>query len=461
MVRIFRHYVSSTMIAIACAEAMLLVVAVYVGAFARFSDPSEFTAGLIRHAPDAGLFVGAILPAMYALGAYRPETLIDMRVSAVRIGVSFCVGFVVVGAFNYAIPSFELWRSALAIALPTGFFSVLTFRVAAGRVVSSTMFKRRVLVLGAGAKAVRIGQIGEGSQRGFVCLGFVRNKGEDFSGGANDIVGSVDDLGAIARQANADEVVVAIEDRRKNLPVDQLLDLRLAGIGVLDFSSFWERELGRIDLDTVYPSWFIFSDGFCGQYGTRAVKRTFDIVVGAAVLIATAPLLALTAIAIKLDSPGPVFYRQERVGLHGHPFMLLKFRSMVADAEKDSVPRWAGTGDPRVTRVGRFIRMTRIDEIPQAINVLKGEMSLIGPRPERPFFVKELARQIPYYGERHRMKPGITGWAQINFPYGASVADAKRKLEFDLYYIKNHSLFLDALILLETARVVLWREGAR
>lgn len=461
MVRIFRHYINSTMIAIACVEAMLLAAAVYLGAFMRFSDPSEFAANLARHAPDAALFVGVLLPAMYGLGAYRPESLVDMRVATLRLGVSFCVGFVLVGAFNYAIPSFELWRSALAIALPAGFFGVLAFRAAAGRVVSSAMFKRRVLVLGAGEKATRIAKIGEGRQRGFVCLGFVRNMGEDFSGGANDIVGSVDDLGAIARRANVDEVVVAVEERRRRLPVDQLLDLRLAGIGVLDFSSFWERELGRIDLDTVYPSWFIFSDGFCDQYATRAAKRAFDIVVGAAVLIATAPLLAVTAIAIKLDSPGPVFYRQERVGLHGRPFMLLKFRSMVADAEKDSIPRWAGTGDARVTRVGRLIRMTRIDEIPQAINVLKGEMSLIGPRPERPFFVQELARRIPYYGERHRMKPGITGWAQINFPYGASVEDAKRKLEFDLYYIKNHSLFLDALILLETARVVLWREGAR
>jgi sugar transferase (PEP-CTERM system associated) len=260
---------------------------------------------------------------------------------------------------------------------------------------------------------------------------------------------------------HVDEIVVAVEDRRKEMPVNDLLHLKLSGVEVLEFSSFWEKETGRVDLDTVHPSWMIFSDGFGGTTATRMVKRGFDLVVSATFLLLTFPVLVITAAAIKLDSRGPIFYRQERVGRHGRTFMLLKFRSMVTDAERDGVPKWAGAGDSRVTRIGHVIRQTRIDEIPQVFNVLLGDMSFIGPRPERPFFVQELAAKIPYYAERHRVKPGITGWAQINFPYGASVEDAKQKLEYDLYYIKNHSIFLDCIILLQTARVVLFPEGVR
>jgi sugar transferase (PEP-CTERM system associated) len=254
---------------------------------------------------------------------------------------------------------------------------------------------------------------------------------------------------------------VAVEDRRKEMPVNDLLHLKLSGVDIVEFSTFWEKETGRVDLDTVHPSWMIFSDGFGGTTATRAVKRGFDLLVSLSFLFLTLPVLAATALLIKLDTRGPIFYRQERVGQHGRPFMLLKFRSMVTDAERDGVPQWAGSGDARVTRVGRVIRQTRIDEIPQVFNVLIGDMSFIGPRPERPFFVQELATKIPYYAERHRVKPGITGWAQINFPYGASIEDAKQKLEYDLYYIKNHSIFLDCIILLQTARVVLFPEGVR
>jgi sugar transferase (PEP-CTERM system associated) len=256
------------------------------------------------------------------------------------------------------------------------------------------------------------------------------------------------------------EIVVAADDRR-GLPVRELLHCKLAGIKVTDFLDFWERETRTVDLEALKPSWFFYSDGFrCGPVD-EFLKRAFDIVVSSSLLALTLPLLALTACLIKLESPGPVLYRQERVGLQGRVFTILKFRSMRVDAETDGLPRWAAKRDPRVTQVGAIIRKLRIDELAQILNVLRGDMSFVGPRPERPFFVADLAKSIPYYAERHWVRPGITGWAQINFPYGASTEDARRKLTYDLYYIKNRSFFLDVVILLQTIRVIFWNQGAR
>lgn len=267
-------------------------------------------------------------------------------------------------------------------------------------------------------------------------------------------------LAELAREQNVEEIVVALDDRRDSMPVRALLDCKLAGLTITDYATFWERETGKVDLEALHPSWLIFSDGFVGGRPQAIVKRVFDLMSSLVLLAATFPLLCLTAILVRLDSPGPIFYRQERVGLNGVPFPLLKFRSMANDAEKDGVPRWAEVNDTRVTGVGRVIRLTRVDEIPQIINVMRGEMSFIGPRPERPFFVDRLKDLIPYYYERHRVKPGISGWAQLNYPYGASDEDAKQKFQFDLYYIKNYSLFLDLIVLVQTARVVMWPSGA-
>jgi sugar transferase (PEP-CTERM system associated) len=256
--------------------------------------------------------------------------------------------------------------------------------------------------------------------------------------------------------------VLALEERRNALPLHDLLRIKTTGVAVHDFSSFLERETGRVDLDSLNPSWLIFSDGFsAGRRLSSLAKRLFDIVVSLALLIFSLPLIVIAAIAVKLESPGSAFYRQRRVGLYGQTFDVLKIRSMRIDAEVAGKAVWAQKDDPRVTRVGRIIRTLRIDEIPQAWSVLKGEMSFVGPRPERPQFVADLEARLPYYAERHVVKPGITGWAQINYPYGASIADAREKLEYDLYYAKNYTPFLDILILLQTARVVLWPDGAR
>jgi sugar transferase (PEP-CTERM system associated) len=268
-------------------------------------------------------------------------------------------------------------------------------------------------------------------------------------------------LAEVAANERIDEIVVALDERRGSLPVKALLNCKLNGIAVTDYSTFWERETCKMDLDALHPSWLIFSDGFVGGSVQLLVKRLFDVAASLLLLLWSLPVLAVTALAIRLDSAGAIFFRQERVGHNGKPFKLVKFRSMRPDAEKDGVPKWADVNDKRVTRIGALIRKTRIDEIPQILNVLRGEMSFIGPRPERPYFVAKLEEVIPYYRERHRVKPGISGWAQLNYPYGASTEDAKEKFQYDLYYIKNCSLFLDLIVLVQTVRVVLWPVGAR
>jgi sugar transferase (PEP-CTERM system associated) len=332
---------------------------------------------------------------------------------------------------------------------------------------NGTALERRVLVVGVDDRASKIEYLNGHSRSPYRAVGFVPFGSEEKSPRLpsykvlpGKLLQRPTGLAEEARRLKADEIVVASRERR-GLPVESLMECKLAGIVVTEFQNFWERQTGQIELDEVNPSWLIFSQGFRVSWMRAIAKRLFDIMVAALILTLTLPITLITIVAITIDSPGPVFYRQERVGAKGRVFNVLKFRSMRTDAEKDGVARWAQSNDSRVTRVGRFIRKTRIDEIPQLLNVLAGEMSFVGPRPERPIFVENLVQKIPYYDVRHRVKPGITGWAQINYPYGASDEDAKAKLSYDLYYVKNWNLFLDAVILFQTARVVLWQEGAR
>jgi sugar transferase (PEP-CTERM system associated) len=264
------------------------------------------------------------------------------------------------------------------------------------------------------------------------------------------------------REQNVDEVIVALTERRSgSTPLRELLDCKLMGITVHDINSHFEKRLGQIRIDYLYAGWLIFGDGFNQGLMRTAIKRVFDIFSAALLLVVSAPAMLLAAVAIRLDSPGPALYRQERVGKNGKNFVIIKFRSMRTDSEKDGTPRWAAADDDRVTRIGRIIRRTRIDELPQLFSVLKGDMSLVGPRPERPFFVEQLTQEIPFYSVRHSVKPGVTGWAQVRYQYGATVEDSQEKLQYDLYYVKNHALFLDLQIMLETVRVVLTGKGAR
>jgi sugar transferase (PEP-CTERM system associated) len=271
-----------------------------------------------------------------------------------------------------------------------------------------------------------------------------------------------ENLLSIVEKYAVDQIVIGLRDRRGGrLPIEQLLECRSRGVKVMEMPSFFEREYRQILLESLNPSWMVLGGGFRKDYLSNAVKRVFDLTASLALLLVAWPVMLVTALCIYQESGGPVLFRQGRVGKDGRVFNLLKFRSMRKDAEHDGKPQWARENDDRTTRIGRFIRKVRIDELPQLFNVLRGEMSFVGPRPERPFFVNQLSEQIPYYGLRHSAKPGITGWAQVRYPYGATIEDAIEKLQYDLYYVKNHSLFLDIMILIATVEVVLWGKGAR
>ena len=322
--------------------------------------------------------------------------------------------------------------------------------------------KRRVVILGSGQLASEVYYALVTKRRGNMeVVGFIDQKptevGHQF--GNSQIIGAYDNLCEVVEQFHVHTIVVCVEDRRAVLPVQALLDCKTVGIEVIDGHQIYEEKLGRISIDQLRPSALIFSSGFKRRFLTMGLKRALDVVISAIGLVLLMPLCLLVGLLIKIDSPGPIFYRQMRVGLCRQPYMIWKFRSMFSDAEK-SGPRWADKQDPRVSRVGRILRKLRIDELPQLYNVLRGEMSLVGPRPERPEFVKELRIKIPYYDIRHTVRPGITGWAQIRFRYGSSPEDAHTKLQYDLYYVKNMTLGLDMQILTETTRVVLFGEGA-
>lgn len=462
MVRLFRHYVPGSLLLLGMVEYLLLIFVMYTALFFRWADMDNLAYSLGFHLPQAITFATVFTLTMFALGLYNKDYVRDIGTVLTRILFSFFFGFIVLAFLFYIYPDLAIWRSALAIALAGGFVCLVVIRWIHLKFANMEAFKRRTLVLGVGERAAKLEALERNSQaQSFTCVGFVplSDKNSKIEERAN-IWGNMS-LPDLAREQNIEEIIVAIDERRGGMPVKALLECKLQGVMITDFSTFWERENGKMDLDALYPSWLIFSDGFVGGWMQAMAKRGFDIAASGLLLLFSLPIMIFTALAIKLESRGPIFYRQERVGLNGETFMLLKFRSMRTDAEKDGVPRWADVNDSRITRVGSFIRQTRIDEIPQIFNVLKGEMSFIGPRPERPFFVDELRQVIPYYFERHRVKPGISGWAQLNYPYGASVEDAKEKFQYDLYYIKNYSLFLDLIVLVQTARVVLWPDGVR
>lgn len=440
----------------------MLTLSIYMARYIRWGTGYDLGTWVVAHAPEAVTYVAIFWLTMLALGMYQREIVFSLSLSLVRLMVSFTLGFVLLSMAIYVLHNLAIWRSIIAIAMPMAFFAIMLLRAAFRRFTGVDAFKRKVLVLGTGKMANRVAELEEqGVSPDFTCVGFVgpsQNPSTQEPCRNHNAVGPLVDY---ARRNDVDEIVVAREERRGGLPMEELLACKAAHIRITEFQTFWERETGQVDLDSLRPSWIIYSDGFVGGPLQALVKRIFDVTASLLLLLFSLPMLVLGALAVKLTSRGPVLYRQERVGLGGRHFMLLKFRSMYVDAESDGMPRWAGERDPRVTPVGGFIRKTRIDELPQIFNVLRGDMSFIGPRPERPFFVETLAEQIPYYSERHQVKPGISGWAQLNYPYGASVEDAKMKLKYDLYYIKNYSVFLDLIVLMQTVRVILWSEGAR
>ena len=449
MIRLFKHYVPYAVLLLGAIDFVLLMAAAEAGWAVRlWQVAGDFDPDAAR-LPNMLAFACVLQAAMVAVGVYGVQAVRSVRFAVARLLVALMLGITGLSLVFFLLPPVGFWRSSLLYATWFGLAGLVAVRILMRDLLGGERFKRRVMVLGTGARARRIERLAAGHGAGFAVVGVVD---------MNDSGG----LPARLIGLGASEVVLALEERRNALPLNDLLKIKTTGVQVYDFSSFLERETGRVDLDSLNPSWLIFSDGFsAGRRLSSVAKRLFDILASGALLALTLPLIALTALAVKLESRGPAFFRQRRVGLYGQPFDLLKLRSMRLDAEVGGKAVWAQKDDPRVTRVGRIIRKLRIDELPQAWSVLKGEMSFVGPRPERPQFVADLEARLPYYAERHVVKPGITGWAQINYPYGASVEDAREKLEFDLYYAKNYSVFLDLLILLQTARVVIWPEGAR
>jgi sugar transferase (PEP-CTERM system associated) len=462
MIRLFKHYVPYAVLMLGAIDFVLLMLAAQAGWSLRLWQLSAAFDPDAARIPNMLAFAATLQAAMVAVGVYGVQAIQSARFAIARLLVALMLGIILLSLVFFVFPPVSFWRSSLLYATWIGFALMAAVRVALRNVLGGERFKRRILVLGAGARAARIEALAKGRGAGFIVVGFV-----GMNDGAPAVAHSVNrdaipNLPAYLLRLGAGEVVLALEERRNALPLNDLLRIKTTGVAVHDFSSFLERETGRVDLDSLNPSWLIFSDGFSsGRRLSSAGKRLFDVVVSLFILLVTAPLVAVTALLVKLESKGPVLFRQRRVGLYGEPFEVLKLRSMRVDAEVGGKAVWAQKDDPRVTRVGKVIRKLRIDELPQAWSVLKGEMSFVGPRPERPQFVADLEARLPYYAERHVVKPGITGWAQVNYPYGASVEDAREKLQLDLYYAKNYTPFLDLLILLQTVRVVLWPEGAR
>ncbi|WP_298189092.1 TIGR03013 family XrtA/PEP-CTERM system glycosyltransferase [Novosphingobium sp.] len=461
MIRLFKLYIPNAVFLLALLDFVLLIAAGELGWTLRAHQIGIDGGEVADRWIPLLIFAGLVQTAMIAVGVYGSDALRSMRYATARLLVAISLGIIALSFVYFVLPGRTLWRSNLFYAMFIAMALLVFIRILLGGLLGTAVFRRRVLVLGAGDRAERLRQLGERLEAGFVIVGFIGMS--DSAPVIKEAINrnAIHNLTRYVENLGVSEVVLALEERRNALPLKDLLRIKTTGVHVNDFSTFMERETGRVDLDTVNPSWLIFSDGFSsGRMISSAFKRVFDICASLVLLVLTAPVIALFAILVKLDSRGPAFFRQTRVGLYGQSFSLIKLRSMRTDAEKGGA-QWAAKDDPRVTRIGRLIRKLRIDELPQAWTVLKGEMSFVGPRPERPEFVSDLEDKLPYYAERHMVKPGITGWAQINYPYGASIEDSRHKLEYDLYYAKNYSPFLDLLILLQTLRVVLWNEGAR
>lgn len=462
MIRLFKHYIPHAVLLLGLLDFLALLVAAELGWVTRAMQIDMGIDPIHTRIPQLLSFAISLETALIAVGIYGTDALQSIKFAAARLIVAVAVGAILLAVVFFLAPSITFWRSNLVYALGFAAVLLLVLRILTGALLGGQAFKRRIIVLGAGPRAQRLKELCQTPGAGFVVVGYVAMSE------ANRVIPE-----AIARDAiynladhvvllGASEVVLALEERRNALPLKDLLRIRTTGVHVNEISTFLERETGRVDLDSVSPSWLIFSDGFSsGRMVSSAFKRLFDVTASLLLLTLTLPVLVVAAIAVKLDSRGPVFYRQRRVGLYSTGFDIPKLRSMRTDAEAAGTAIWAEKNDPRITRIGRILRKTRIDELPQCWSVLIGEMSFVGPRPERPEFVSALEDKLPYYAERHMVKPGITGWAQINYPYGASIDDARQKLEYDLYYAKNYSPFLDLLILLQTLRVVIWSGGAR
>ena len=456
MIRLFNVYYPARKLVLLTGEALIIWVSFWLGTVLQFREDSYLVLNFEYGYYKILLVTASVLICSHWFDLYDPSRFNSPRELYFRILMVPGLLALALAAMERVFPRITPGNGAFLVGLVIVTIALMGWRTAYSWASRQPYLRERVYVLGTGDRAQRVVD----GLRKRIDLGF-------------NVVGWTGDLGPLATREEAashllevgrnhvHRVIVAMPDRRGGLPVQELMQLRLDGIKVEDATSWLEKISGRIEIDNLYPSWFIFSDGFRFGAGVMILRRIASMTISLLALIVVSPLLPLVALIIKLDSPGPVLYHQKRVGVNNVVFSVAKFRTMRQDAEAVSGPTWAGQDDPRITRVGKFLRTTRVDEIPQLWSVLRGDMAFIGPRPERPEFVEWLSREIPYYGVRHVIRPGLTGWAQIRYKYGNTVEDAKEKLQYDLFYMKNMSLGLDLLIIFETVKTVILGRGAQ
>lgn len=466
MVRLFRHYVPRLILLLAVAEATVFLASGYIGAVGAVPGESVTNRNMTSGAFTAALLYAlATISTLIVMGLYERGLRDGLYRLWLRIAMGLVLGIVLNVALHFVSPGVFLGGNALGIALVLSAIGIFASRTLAYHIVQRGFFKPRAIVLGTGEWARQIEQTYNHAKQSEVNLiGYVAIPQEACEVSREKVLLNEGTLLELCGRHGVDRVVVALKERRSSLVVDQLLQCKMNGIEVMDIGCFLERLSGKISLESLTPGTVVFADGFVQALRRGLMHRAFDLIISALAVAVLSPIMLIVAGAIWLESRGrgSILYRQIRVGRNGQLFEMLKFRSMRADAEKDGKAMWAAENDSRITSVGRLIRKAHIDELPQLLNVLKGEMSFVGPRPERPEFVVALSQQIPYYDVRHCVNPGLTGWAQIRYPYGASELDAREKLQYDLYYIKNYSLFLDITILVQTLQAVFWSsKGAR
>jgi sugar transferase (PEP-CTERM system associated) len=461
MIRICKHYIPWNLAFLVIAESMIVFGSVYAGSIIKqFLDFQPILVSVDYTYSKAIVITIATSITFYIVDLYDSQLHLRRLEFFIKISTCLVIIFFIIASINFLVPWLQLHSMDYLLSLIVFVPVIVCFRSFYYWIININ--KEKLIILGVNNIARNIAQeLADGSSHGFEVQGLIA---ENFLSTDDvldcSVLGGMQELARIVQDRKPSVVVVALSERRGMFPYKEILDCKLQGIRVEDWPTFYEKLTGKIIIQNLRPSWLIFADGFARNRLTRTFKRITDILLAAAGLCLALPMIALIAVLTKLDSYGPVFFRQERVGENGRIFTLYKFRTMVQDAEKETGPVWAQETDPRITRLGKILRRTGLDEIPQMFNVLIGDMSFVGPRPERPHFIAELQEHIPYYSQRLVVKPGITGWAQVRYGYGATVEDAIEKLQFDLYYIKNMSFFLDMLIILSTAHKVLFAKVA-
>ncbi len=464
MLRILQQYYPIRNVAFMIGEGLVIYFSVLFSNWLFTDNQVSFHFLLSR---KAILITLVCLTCLYYNDLYDLKVINNFSELVIRLLQSLGVSSIILAMIYFSFPGVILSRWAYICGVVLAIFLIFAWRLSYTYILDNGIFNQKIVLMGSGDLARNIyEQINDKRDCGYEIALLVSENSEAHLPTGDKTIPSIhlndgDNLLQAIQKSDVDKIIVALKEKRNHFPLKELLDCRVRGIDVLDGNSFYETLTGKLSVEQINPGWLIFSEGFRYSHVKRYLKRLFDVVISAAMIVTLLPLIVFLAVIIKLESSGPVLFSQERVGEKRKPYHVYKFRSMVDDAEKLSGPKWAEDDDPRITRVGKFIRKWRLDELPQLWNVLKGDMSFVGPRPEREFFIEKLEKEIPYYGKRFTVKPGLTGWAQVSYGYGATVEDAVEKLNYELFYIKNMSLLMDIVIVFRTVKTVLFGKGAR